>query len=264
LRQLASFQERYPEVSVMVDGAQWSCRSTAGAGPALIMLPGVHGTADLFYKLALQLGHRLNILTVTYPGWADCDRLAHGLARFMDSVGLRRASVCGAFLGGYIAQKLAHRHPERIETLFLVNSFFDPEALKAAMPDPEQFAALPAMAVMDQHLDWIFSNAKSDAEHADLKDTLLWLLSARQSADMLKSRLLAVLLAKPMGRVPLPDERVVLMDSDDDSLIPPSIRAAMRARYVDSDHHSFEPAGHHLAVLRPDAFGHVLAKRLIA
>jgi pimeloyl-ACP methyl ester carboxylesterase len=263
LRQLALFQERFPEARVVVDGAPWSYRSTGGPGPAVIMLPGAHGTADLFYKLCLQLGHRLNLLTVTYPAWADCDRLASGLVGFMDALGLLRASICGAFLGGYVAQKFAHKNPTRIETLFLANSFYDAAAMQARMPEPERFAALPAAQVMEHHLQWMLAGSGTDAAHADLKRALQESLGGRQSAGMLKSRLLAILLCKPVGRVPLHGGRIVLMDSDGDALIPNETRAAMRMRYADAEHHRFDDAGHHLAMLRPEEFSKVIEKRLI-
>ncbi len=263
LKQLLDFQESYPEINVMVDGAPWSYRSAWADAPSLILLPGVHGTADLFYKVGLLLSRSLNIVTVTYPPWADCDRLAVGLGGFMDALGLRRASVCGAFLGGYIAQKFAHREPERIETLFLANSFYDPAALKVALPQPERFAAQPAASVVESHLDWLLSILGSDPAGADLKQALRLLSGESKNADLLKTRLLAVLLSKPVERVPLREDEVVLLDSDQDALVPQTTRTAMRARYAGSEQHHFEGVGHHLAMLRPKKFAEVLAKRLI-
>ena len=135
-----------------VHGDQWRYRDIAGTGPTLIMLPGVHGSADLFYESAMRLSGQLNILTVTYPALADTDRLATDLAGFMDTLAVRTASFCGAFLGGYIAQKFAHRYPQRMETLFFANSFHDSTALKTGLPDPDQFAALPAAEIHDRYL----------------------------------------------------------------------------------------------------------------
>lgn len=247
----------------MVDGAQWSYRGIWGHAPSLILLPGVHGTADLFYKVGLLLGHSLNVLTVTYPPWADCDRLAAGLGGFMDTLGLQRASVCGAFLGGYIAQKFTHRQPHRIETLFLANSFYDPAALKTGLPEADHFAAQPALSVVESHLDWLLTGPASDPADRDLKQALRLLLGGQKSADMLKTRLLALLLSKPVERVPIAGDEVVLLDSDGDVLVPRATRIAMRARYADSEQHHFEGVGHHLAMLRPEKFAAVLEKRLV-
>jgi pimeloyl-ACP methyl ester carboxylesterase len=263
LKQLFDFQQRYPEIHVMVDGAPWRYRSAWADAPSLILLPGVHGTADLFYKVGLLLGRRLNIVTVTYPPWADCDRLAAGLGGFMDAVGLHRTSVCGAFLGGYIAQKFVHRQPERVETLFLANSFYDPAALKMALPKADRFAAQPAVSVVESHLDWLLSILGSDPAQTDLKQALRLLLGDSKSAHLLKTRLLALLLSKPVERVPISKDEVVLLDSDKDLLVPQATRVAMRARYASSEQHHFEGAGHHLAMLRPEKFAEILEGRLV-
>lgn len=251
VQQLAAFQTRFPEVRVMVCGAEWVYRVTGGALSTLIMLPGAHANGDVFYKIGLSLGDRLNVVTTTYPAWADSARLAAALARFMDALGLRSASICGSFLGGYIAQKFAHEYPDRVETLFLANTFCDAGPFRAAMPDVGQFAALPAAEVVEHHLKPLLAAPEMDA------------LLAQQSPDLLKSRMLAVLLSKPVRRVPLAADRIVIVDADDDAIVSPSMRTQMRRQYAGAEHHQIPGGGHHPAVMRPDDFRDILAGRLM-
>jgi pimeloyl-ACP methyl ester carboxylesterase len=54
--------------------------------------------------------------------------LADDLAGLLDALGVRRAHVLGAFLGGMTAQQLALRHPGRVEKLILVGTYARPDA----------------------------------------------------------------------------------------------------------------------------------------
>jgi pimeloyl-ACP methyl ester carboxylesterase len=54
--------------------------------------------------------------------------LADDLAGLLDALGIARAHVLGAFLGGMTAQQLALRHPGRVEKLILVGTYARPDA----------------------------------------------------------------------------------------------------------------------------------------
>lgn len=54
--------------------------------------------------------------------------LADELAGLLDALGIRRAHVLGAFLGGMTAQQLALRHPAKVERLILVGTYARPDA----------------------------------------------------------------------------------------------------------------------------------------
>jgi len=108
------------------------------AGTPLVLVPGMAGSCRGW--LALQVPefapkHRTLIYEArgvgasSDPGvpFSTAD-LADDLAGLLDAVGIERAHVLGAFLGGMTAQQFALRHPDRLARLVLVGTFARPDA----------------------------------------------------------------------------------------------------------------------------------------
>jgi pimeloyl-ACP methyl ester carboxylesterase len=104
-----------------------------GAGDPVILLHGVAYTSgghDWFLAVdELARSHR--VLALDLLGWGRGDRLEqpYSFARlvdfvreFQDALGLRRASVVGHSMGGWLASLLAYESPERVDRLVLVGS----------------------------------------------------------------------------------------------------------------------------------------------
>ena len=102
-----------------------------GRGPALVMLMGTGSTMSEWDPALLRLlarQHRL--ILFDYPGvglsgrWQgrSFDSLADSTAALMDAVGLEHANVLGWSMGGFVAQRLAVDHRERVDHLILAGT----------------------------------------------------------------------------------------------------------------------------------------------
>ena len=102
-----------------------------GNGPPLVMLNGTGSTMAEWDPALLRLlarAHRL--ILFDYPGiglsgrWrgSTFDSLADYTAGFMRAIGLHRADVLGWSMGGFVAQRLAVRHPQLISHLILAGT----------------------------------------------------------------------------------------------------------------------------------------------
>jgi pimeloyl-ACP methyl ester carboxylesterase len=99
-----------------------------GAGPPLVMLTGTGSTmAEWDPALLALLARHHRLILFDYPGiglsgrWRGktFDSLADYTAAFMRAVGLHRADVLGWSMGGFVAQRLAIRHPQVVSHLIL-------------------------------------------------------------------------------------------------------------------------------------------------
>ncbi len=101
----------------------------AGAGPPLLMIMGLSGTALTWGEPFLQaLRGELETIVYDHRGVGASSRLegqvtirqmAEDAAGLLDALEIDCAHVLGISMGGMIAQELALAHPERIHTLTL-------------------------------------------------------------------------------------------------------------------------------------------------
>jgi pimeloyl-ACP methyl ester carboxylesterase len=97
-----------------------------GQGPALVFVPGMDGTGDLFYRQIPLLERSYTVATYRLRDDANTlDLLAGDLAAAVSAVAPddRRAIVIGESFGGALALTFALNHPDRVRALVILNSF---------------------------------------------------------------------------------------------------------------------------------------------
>lgn len=113
--------------------------SIRGSGTPLVLVPGMDGTGELFYRQLPLLEPSYRVATYALRDTASrMEDLVDDLSRVVDRVAGagRRAIVLGESFGGALALSFAIAHPERVRALVIVNSFpyFAPQAsLKLAL-----------------------------------------------------------------------------------------------------------------------------------
>jgi len=97
-----------------------------GDGPPLIYVPGLDGTGLLFYRQVRLLSHRFRVITFRLRDEAtDMGALVSDIARHLDRAvpNGEKAVVVGESFGGALSMSFALAHPERIESMVILNSF---------------------------------------------------------------------------------------------------------------------------------------------
>ena len=94
-------------------------------GDTIILVPGLDGTALLFYRQIPLLAQRFNV--VAFPLAEDpaatMDSLADGLADLIEEVAPQGALLLGESFGGALCMTTALRRPELVKGLVILNSF---------------------------------------------------------------------------------------------------------------------------------------------
>jgi pimeloyl-ACP methyl ester carboxylesterase len=225
---------------------------TAGSGPAVILLPGAQGTGLMFWKQMAALESKYRLISITYPGGTQADRVADELAALTDHLQVGAAVWVGSSLGGYLAQIVAARHPRICSGLVLGNTFISAHREIAAFPTLEAIESLPAENVVAGTRR--NAQAISDPALAELRETLLDHVGGQQSAENFKQRLLCLLAHRPAPAAPLPPERILLIHSDDDPVIQQATFAQLQSRYASSDLVTFHGGNHYPYLLCADEY----------
>jgi len=104
---------------------------TAGAGPVLLLIHGMAGSATTWKHVMPTLARSFTVVAPDLLGHGASEKgagdfslgaLASGLRDLMVALGHERATVVGQSLGGGVAMQLAYQYPERCERLVLVSS----------------------------------------------------------------------------------------------------------------------------------------------
>ncbi len=100
-----------------------------GEGPTLVLVPGLDGTAELFYRQIPLLSPHFHVLTFPLPNDSSCtmDSLVKHLADILKQVmkhrGHEKILLCGESFGGALSLSYALSYPEHLHGLIILNSF---------------------------------------------------------------------------------------------------------------------------------------------
>lgn len=97
-----------------------------GEGPPLILVPGLDGTALLFYRQIPLLAKRFRVATLPLPDDLECtmDSLVQRLYELSERVGGgEKVLLCGESFGGALSLSFGLAHPEKLCGLVILNSF---------------------------------------------------------------------------------------------------------------------------------------------
>lgn len=96
-----------------------------GRGPTLFMVPGLDGTALMFYRQIPLLAKRFHVVALPHPNEPDLDMadLVEDLRRLIDERGQGPIFLCGESFGGALSLSFALAHPDYLAGLVIVNSF---------------------------------------------------------------------------------------------------------------------------------------------
>ncbi len=240
-------RKQYPEKSVVVDGHEWRYMESGSGDRVLVMLPGAQGTAEIHAEQLRQLSDQYRVISMWYPGIADGRGLAQGLAGVLDRLGISKVHLFGGSFGGYWAQLFAAQYPQYVEKLYVVTSFVDASVLQQRGKPATEIQATPAEAIKEQRLGIV--KAMPDGI---IKATLM-ALTQKQEPENLKARVLGLALAPPVPALSLPLEKIVVIDCEDDGVIPPPVRQQVRDRYAGAKHYLLPRGGHFPALANPGA-----------
>jgi pimeloyl-ACP methyl ester carboxylesterase len=113
----------------------------SGAGPPVVLVHGLSGSTRWWERNVPALARQFHVYVVDLAGFGKSRGqpfvLAEGaraLTRWMDALGIGRASFVGHSMGGHIVADLAADFPERVERLVLVDAAALPLDLRAWLP----------------------------------------------------------------------------------------------------------------------------------
>jgi pimeloyl-ACP methyl ester carboxylesterase len=256
------FASLHPELRIVIGGREWGYVRAGERGPALLLIPGTLGRADIFWQQIEALKVRARIVAVTYPRSGGVIEWASDLAELCSKLDLRRVTVLGSSLGGYVAQFFAATYPGLTERLVAANTLHSVANVATRPPYSSDLDNAPIEEIRVGFGRGLGAWRDMHPEQADVVDLLMAEVAGRIPEPELRARLNALKRGPELPPLDLPRERIATIEGADDPLIPTQMRDAVRARLNPSVAYRFEWGGHFPYVVRPDLYVALLEEQL--
>lgn len=265
--------------TVVVGGRRFGWRAL-GAGPRLLLVQGYAGTADDWPPDFLAaLGRSFGLLApdnrgmggsdLGDPAGVTIDSMAADLEALLDELAIDRIPVVGFSMGGFIAQALAVRAPERVESLALLST--DPGGPGAIRADPADWGRL-------------VDHSGTPRERASRTIAVIFPPDVARGFELEFGQLVAASLAALDPNALAAQERamaqwwaaspgaegasrtapVLIGHGAEDVVIPPGNAELLAARFPGARIELFAGAGHAFPAQRPGAAADLIASHLRA
>jgi pimeloyl-ACP methyl ester carboxylesterase len=272
---------------VGVDGLQIHyLEAGEGNTPVLLLHGGGYDSAALSYKHSISpISEHYRVFAPDWPGYGQSDKpkmeytteyYVGFLDRFMDALGLEKASLVGISMGGAISLGFALRSPKRVEKLVLVDS----HGLGGEVPGGMASYALVRLPLLNR-LMWAALKRSRRMVRASLETTFYEPHAVTENlVDEVHQ-----LVNKPgagrawrswqedeIGREGLRTNYVdelptlavptLILHGEEDKYVPVSWAGRAHTLIEDSELQIFPRCGHWLTLERPEDFNRVVSKFL--
>jgi pimeloyl-ACP methyl ester carboxylesterase len=252
---------------------------TVGSGLPLVLLhafPLDHG----MWLRQEPLGESLRLIVPDLRGFGGSTGsvprgiadLADDVAALLDGLHLERpAVICGVSMGGYVAQHVAARHPDRVAALVLVDTKLEadtPEARAARVDLAGKVGRLGQSILADAMIPRLLAVPRSDADpavvarHAENR-ALLQALVERQPVATIQAALAALGdrpdMTDAMRHVAVP---TLLVVGAEDQITPPACLEAAEAIIPGAKLLIVPAAGHLVPLEAPEVFNRAIVEFL--
>jgi len=220
----------------------------------VVLLPGVSGTAEIFYKQFLSLcakGYRL--ISVQSPPFLDHTLWCKGFDKFLDKMQLNKVHLFGTSLGGYLAQCFVVFKPERVLSLILNNTYADTQYYKDNAPCIQMFPLMPEFVLKRMILS-NFPAKTMELEIANSVDFMVQQLETLSQAEIVSRLTLNCTVAESLkpAEFPLDQGKITIMDTLDEVVVPEKVREEVYKYYPNARFAELKTGGNFPYLSRAD------------
>ena len=204
-----------------------------GQGEPLLLIMGLGASTLAWSEQIRTLGREFRLIAFDNRGAGRSDKpavrytialFADDSAGLMDALGIDSAHVYGQSMGGFIAQELALRHPQRVRTLVLASTSCG--GRRAVVASPENLAGIGMMNVLspreaaEKGLPLLYSAEFIARHHDALVQRSLREAELRSPPDAFGRQVQAAVRHNTFDRLPEIRCPTLVITGDDDKVVP--------------------------------------------
>ncbi|XP_074568150.1 uncharacterized protein LOC141824721 [Curcuma longa] len=246
------FKSQVPLHKISIGNKQWRYYDFGPKSiPPLICIPGIGGTADVYYKQIMSLsikGYR--VISVDIPRVWNHVEWVHSFEKFLDTLSICHIHLYGTSLGGFLALIFAQHRPRLVKSLVLSNTFLETHKFAAAMPWSPIVNWTPTFLLKR----YILSGIRDGSHEPFISDSIDFVVSQVEtlSSDELSSRLKLNANVASVGPLLLSDSFITIMDTNDYCAVPQQLKDQVSERFPGARRAILKTGGDFPFLSRPD------------
>lgn len=271
-----SFQDNYPHKdeiykslenfkaketkSIHFNNKEWKYYTGGSGEETIFFVHGMGGSYFLWWQQVEALKKDYKIISYELPvGVNTLDEASDGILAILDAEKVQRTNIVGTSMGGYIAQSVVHKAPERINKAVFGNTFPPNDLIKSKNNFKSLVANVLPPIIIYQLRNWNFENGMA-ASSSNPELIGAYLKSVPFQKKQFKERYQIVTddFNIDFNQVKVDVIPLLILECDNDPLIPKELREGMKQRYPFALSHSFGNEGHIPCVSAPEKYNKVL------
>ena len=245
------FSDANPETRLNINNREWGVIQCKGKGPNFVLLPGTLGRADIFWHQIDALKNSVNILALSYPETGGVAEWVEDISALMEMHDIASATLLGSSLGGFVAQYFAATSPYKVENLIAANTLSSVVGLDQFPPYSLGLDTTPIEAIREGFTSGMNASLIDNPERVDLVELLLREVGGRIPEHELRARLKALKFGPELPDIKISAKHIFTVESQDDPLIPPQMREAVRGKLNPVRSYHFASGSHFPYITHP-------------
>ncbi|MDT5159129.1 MAG: maspardin [Acidobacteriota bacterium] len=251
------------EKRLVIKGVEWEYVTDGRGTQTLLLFHGAVGGAETMQWLASAFADEYRTITPTVAEVGTLEEVCDAVSAILDREHVGRAAVFGGSFGGLVAQAFFHRRRAQVEDLILLSTGVPNKKIGARTAWMTRVLRLLPFSLTRGLLKLEISkhlNTPVPPEHAarihEFRQRLDEYFDHKLTKQTLLSRVaLGVDFNRNESYAPAADHtdwpgRVLIVESNDDPMIPPEERRRLREAYPRALVCTFAGAGHMIPLLR--------------
>lgn len=259
-KSLAIFKKK-PTQEIVINTIKWNYLAYGKGAKTILFIHGMGGAYDLWWQQMEFFKDQYKVISYTLPEEIDnLQDAANGVLKILEKENTQQFYVVGTSMGGYIAQYLTHKIPDRIEKVVFGNTF--PPNTVIEKKNKSKSKIIP----------WLPEILISKLGEQKLNDEIV---PAGNNSPLLKAFLPSLPFSKKqfINRysvvidkfIPNPStyklKRIpkLIIESDNDPLVEKVLREKLKETYTDASVFTFHNQGHFPYINSAQKYNEVLA-----
>ncbi|KAL2489974.1 alpha/beta-hydrolase superfamily protein [Forsythia ovata] len=190
------------------------------------------------------------VISVDIPHVWNLHEWIQAFEKFLDAIDVHHIHLYGTSLGGFLAQLFAQRHPRRVRSLVLSNTFLETSSISAAMPWAPIVGWTPSFLLKR----FVLTGIRDGPQEPFIADSVDFVVAQVEtlSREDLASRLSLTVDAASVVPLLISDSLITIMDTNDFCAIPQQLKDQVSERYPGARQASLKTGGDFPFLSRPD------------